>query len=448
MITRRHLLRLLLAAPAAALPLRLSLAYAQDPAWIGRYSPHTFIEWRDDGLWFVRPPFATRMLPTESADTFSFERGWIAGLLGRFVGNESGGISLLIRNAEGVWGEFARSGESYPDLGQESIAQLESALEETMAAARSPGAWLYLQIPGRGLWMGARGWADLANEIPLVPHDRWRIASVTKLFVATVALQLAQEGWLPLDSVVEQWLPNLLPDGAAINIRHLLQHTSGLPEYMTDRFVRGVRAAPERVWQPAELVASALQYRRRFAPGAEGRWAYANTNYILLGMIIEQVTGHTLEQELAARIFAPLGLERTQMAPPRAEAVDLARGYVGGEDYSVINMSFAWAAGGIISTADMTGRFLAALVGGQLLRPETFALMQEFVSAGRNEEYGLGLMRHRLNDQAVIGHTGGLAGYRTVAWHLPSSGITVVAGCNRYQSDPNRIAAAAIRIVV
>lgn len=438
------------AAPARAAQL------APIEAWLGRYSPNTTVELRGGELWFVRPPYQSRLLPTPAPDTFVFEAGWLAGRAARFGPGPDGIVRLSLRGDDGEWHEFARMGEAYPDLGPALIGDLERALERAVAEIGAPGAALYVAVPGRGVWTGARGLADVRRGIPLVPHDRMRIASVTKSFVAVVALQLVQEGWLSLDQTVEHWLPGLVPGGDGIAVRHLLAHTSGLPEYMTDGFVGRVRREPNRVWAPSELVAEALSRPRLFAPGAPGRWAYSNTNYILLGMIVERVTGNSLEHELGQRIIGPLGLGRSVMAGPSADPGDLARGYVRGDDYTVLNMSFAWAAGGMVASAEDVGRFAGALFGGELLRPETLALMQSFGSTAgglgvADLGYGLGLMERTLPADGLPaaarlarGHTGALAGYRSAMWHLPQSGVTVVALVNSYDVDPNRVVRRAI----
>jgi len=447
---------LLLALLLPAAPAR-SAAPAQLRGWVGRYSPNTTVELRGPDLWFVRSPYQSRLL-LGAADTFVFEAGWLAGRAGRFA-RAGGGVPMIeLRGDDGQWREFARMGQAFPELGVALIGDLGRALEQAVAESGAPGAALYVHVPGRGTWAGARGLADIGRGVPLVPDDRMRIASVTKSFVAVVALQLVQEGWLALDQTVEHWLPGLVPGGERITVRQLLSHTSGLPDYMTGAFVGRARRETARVWAPRELVAEALRRPRLFAPGAPGRWAYANTNYILLGMIVERVTGNSLETELQQRIVGPLGLARTAMAAPSADTGDLARGYVGREDYTALNPSFAWAAGGIVANAPDVGRFARALFGGELLRPETLALMQSFGPTGggfgvADLGYGLGLMQRTLPADAPAparlarGHTGGLAGYRSVMWHLPANGVTLVVLVNRYESDPNLVARRAIEVL-
>jgi D-alanyl-D-alanine carboxypeptidase len=462
----------LLLALFAALPMRaasaphavLSNESVQAPhnaaAWQGKYSPNTMISMRGGMLWFTRPPFESRLLPTAHVDTFTVEQGWLAGMALRFTPNQTGGTSILIADAAGNWSEFARSGEIYPDLGPQLIAALEQTLDQAVVEHKAPGALLYVHVPGRGAWLGARGLADAAHGIPMVPLDRFRIASVTKTFVATVALQLVEEGWLRLDDTVERWLPGLVPGGEQITVQQLLNHTSGLADYMTGGFMKQVRAAPERVWKPHELVATALERPRVFAPGEPGRWSYSNTNYILAGMIIEQATRNPLEFEIQQRILTPLHLIDTGFPPPEHRVAGTARGYVGSTDYSELNMSFAWAAGGMVSTTADVGRFVQALFGNELLKPQTLALMLSFASthgSGSSSDmvYGLGLMQRTLPDvqsdaaiRTVRGHTGGLAGYRTVMWHLPQSGVTLVVAVNRYEVDPNHFAAAVLNTLI
>lgn len=244
----------------------------------------------------------------------------------------------------------ARVRVDQPPLEPGVAAELGRALENGLAEQGVPGAVLFVHVPGRAPWVGAGGLANTATGAAMTPQHRLRVASLTKSFVAVVALQLVQEGWLNLDQTVEHWLPGLVPGGERISVRHLMSHTSGLPEYMSDGFVGRARLVPDKVWAPRELVAEALKRPMLFAPGAPGRWAYANTNYILLGLIVEQVTRNPLERELQQRVIGPLGLRATSMAPPNADPGDLARGYVGGQDYTALNMSFAWAAGGMISS--------------------------------------------------------------------------------------------------
>jgi D-alanyl-D-alanine carboxypeptidase len=274
------------------------------------------------------------------------------------------------------------------------------------------------------------------------------VGSVSKLFVATVAMQLAQEGWLSLDQTVEQWLPGLVPHGDRIAVRDLMNHTSGLPDYLDEPFAEVALADPSRAWAPGELVASALSRRSAVAPG---RWRYANTNYVLLGLIVEQVTHNPLAREIHQRIIGPLGLAHTFFSPDDPIPGAMMHGYEGRRHLTGgMNMSFAWGAGNIVSNVEDLGRFAQALFGGALLRRETLAAMQAFVATGSwgspDLMYGLGMMQDVLRGAQptlVRGHTGALMGYRTALWHAPDSGVTIVVALNQMLAEPDIVAARA-----
>jgi CubicO group peptidase (beta-lactamase class C family) len=239
----------------------------------------------------------------------------------------------------------------------------------------------------------------------------------------------------------------------------LLNHTSGLYDYLEDRnFVNRAYKEIDRSWAPRELVEYATQFPAVFRPGAKGAWDYSSTNYVLLGMIAEQVTGATLGQLMQQRIFEPLELTQTFFAPEQAVEGEHARGYSNAIDQTNAPMSIVFATANIVSTADNVRRFAEGLFGGRLLNPETQALMEQFVS-GKGQynmpalEYGFGLMRNRLpvgdgpngkprpaEVTTVLGHIGGFGGFRSALWFAPESGITFALGVNQAATDPNKLA--------
>ncbi len=244
---------------------------------------------------------------------------------------------------------------------------------------------------------------------------RFRIGSVSKTFLATVVLQLAQEHRLAIEDPMARYVPGVLPrlDEDAITLRMLLDHTSGAPD-PTGRLIRH----PERFGRgdvsPAQLVADAADMAPTHAPGA--RFSYSNTDYALLAMIVERVTGAPYTQALRERIIAPLGLRAT--VPPSAATglpAPALRGYSrrGGRlhDTTAFNASWGGPAGGIVSTTGDLDRFAAALAGGRLLSPASLALMRGDATEARNR-YGLGLRRWRTScGRTVYGHDGGMLGY-------------------------------------
>ena len=232
---------------------------------------------------------------------------------------------------------------------------------EKVVQAGSPGA-LLLVDDGSSRKEKTSGLAVVKGRVPLDAHDRFRVGSITKTFVAVVVLQLVGEHRLALGDTVERWLPGLVPDGGRITLRQLLAHRSGLADYADDAaFARRTVAQPRRRWIPRELVAVARAEGRVAPPGA--RFAYASTNYILLGLVVERATGTSLGRQFRRRIFAPLGLKETVFAYDLRNSRPYAHGYAPSQhdgivgslatarDRSAANSSWAWAAGSVVSTA-------------------------------------------------------------------------------------------------
>ncbi|HEU5101216.1 MAG TPA: serine hydrolase [Roseiflexaceae bacterium] len=336
---------------------------------------------------------------------------------------------------------------------------LQQILDSAVADGTIPGAVLTVSLPNGASWTGASGLADPEDGVAMVPETRVRIGSLSKMFTAVVVLQLVQEGKIDLDAPVATWLPDLLPNADVITVRELLQHTSGVYDYLEDRkFLSRAYDDPERVWQPRELVEHAVDLPPSFAPGAENRWDYSNTNYVILGMIVEQATGRPLAQELRQRIFEPLGLHATYALPDDTVEGPQARGYSKSVDQTDVAMSFTFAAANIVTTVDDLRVFGSALFTDRLLKPTTREQMQQFVN-GKGQydmtdlEYGLGLMRYSLpvgpgpNDQPrpaeasrVVGHIGGFGGFRSALWYVPADGTLVALSVNQASTDPNDLA--------
>ena len=346
-----------------------------------------------------------------------------------------------------------------PPVDAALAAELQRILDGIVAGGYIPGGVLAVSIPGQETWLGASGFIDRQRTQAMTPDTRVRIASISKIFTAVVVLQLVEEGRVDLDAPINTWLPDLTPHGDRITVRHLLQHTSGLYDYLEDRtFREPAYGSPERAWNPRELVGYAARFRPAFQPGAPNAFDYSSTNYVILGMLVEQVTGRPLAQEMRQRIFEPLALRATFFAPDEPVTGHQAHGHMAGRDLPHVGLSFAFATANMVSTVDDVQRFMRALYGGELLRAETLQAMYTFVN-GKGQykmpalEYGLGLMRNRLpvgpaaNGQArapelstVVGHTGGFAGFRTVVWWAPESGITIALGLNQSDTDPNILA--------
>lgn len=324
-------------------------------------------------------------------------------------------------------------------------AKLQRAVDQLVAAG-APGA-IALVREGERTIRVTSGFGNLKPRTPMRATDRFRIGSVTKTFVATVVLQLAGEGKLALDDTVERWLPGLVPGGERITVRQLLNMTSGLFDYLVDGdqtvakpYLKGNFAY---AWKPRQLVEIAVSHKPKFAPGTA--WSYCNTCYIVLGLIVEAATDHSLASELHRRIFVPLHLGGTTFDTKPRIAGRHAHGYeLEGTllvDVSVLSPSFGWAAGAIVSTADDVASFYRALLRGRLLRADLMRAMETTVDArslGGGIRYGLGLGVLPTSCGRAWGHTGGTPGYGTTALSSKDGNRQIVVLVTRDESLPKQ----------
>jgi D-alanyl-D-alanine carboxypeptidase len=320
------------------------------------------------------------------------------------------------------------------------------ALLAAGVAGGVPGLVLRVDRGGAPLFSGAAGVASQEGQTPVQEGDRFRIYSIAKTFTATVVLQLVDAGVLSLEDTVRRWLdgPTVghIPHVESITLRQLLTHTSGIYDYQDEAdspFYQDAFFGPgadwARVWTPPELLAYAdgARHAPYFAPG-QGV-AYANTNYVLLGLVVEAATGRPFRDALRDRVLAPLALDRTSLEEGAALAPDVVPGYQvqAGQlvDVSAVNLTWAWAAGGVVSTAADLARFARAVFGGELLSPAAHAAMFTFVPGAQGRlEFGMGVYRVPSPNGELIGMDGGGAGGTSTMTRLPGADVTVVALAN------------------
>lgn len=329
--------------------------------------------------------------------------------------------------------------------GQEASGKPPAGLQraaDQMVADGVPGV-IIMTRRGHQVSDVVAGLADKATGQPMQAQDRVHIASITKTFVATVVLRLAAEGRLSLNDSVQKWLPGVIVghgyDPARITVRQLLQQTSGIPDYLNDTALFGNlnNLQPyEQTWQPQQLVDIALG----LGPPVPG-WEYSNTNYILLGMIIQKVTGQSPVTEISRRILVPLGLRDTSFPVTSTQIpAPYAHGYYGPIDVTnLVNPSVAWTAGAMISTVGDVARFYRALLTGRLLPP---AQQRELLTtmpvddSGElfAEHYGLGIYSVQLSCGTAWGHDGGWAGgFKTIAYTSQDGSRQAVMVYNDYE---------------
>jgi D-alanyl-D-alanine carboxypeptidase len=329
-----------------------------------------------------------------------------------------------------------------PELQQE----LESALNGIMEENGIPGAIVYVEVPGEGKWEAALGLSDVEAEEAMDIANKYRIGSITKTFVATVILQLVDEGKISLDDTLDTLgMEPIVPHASEITVRMLLNHTSGLFEYTADETFQEMQDEnPRRKWAPEELVGFAARHEPYFSPG-DG-WQYSNTNFILQGMIVEKITGNGLEDEIAARIADVLGLSETSL-PTQPEltgehnhgylyARDMGEDDAGSGDglYDVTDTfdpSWAWAAGAMISDLDDLKTWAKALAEGDLLSVELQQERLTTVEAWQGSDYGLGIAEY----EGFWGHPGDLPGFSSAMMYNPESGACIVLTLNKNPND-------------
>jgi len=342
--------------------------------------------------------------------------------------------------------------------------QLTALMEETVSPEyEQSGILLGVWAPGKGEWVLSRGKADLDAARAVDRGDYWRIASITKTFTGTIVLQLAEEGTLRLDDTIDRYcrpaapgskIPPI-PDGERITVRMLLSHTTGIRDYGAISWIgTAFLENPFRIWRPEEIVQASIDSGPSFVPGA--RFEYSNTNTYILGMLVEQLTEHTFQAEIQARIFDRIGLTKTsfptipEMPIPFIHEYSIRDGRLA--DVSFFDPSFSWAPGAVISTLDEMKRYAAALTDGSLLGADMQAERMQWweeKSAGwfglhyPSSKYGLHIMSYA----GFVGHSGSSIGLSTMVVRNPTNGATIVFVSNQPSFDSDLFLKKVIRIV-
>jgi D-alanyl-D-alanine carboxypeptidase len=313
-------------------------------------------------------------------------------------------------------------------------AQLDAAIESKIAEMGVPGAIVGLSIPGRLDYLRAVGVGDTATGAPMAVDDHVRIGSVTKTFTGTAILQLVDEGRIRLSDPISRYVDGI-PSGDAITLDLLGRMRSGLADYteseaFLDRVYTESPTSPDAFSAtPEELVQAAVGKPLEFAPGTQ--YKYSNTNTALLGLVVKKVTGLSLGDYFALRIFGPLGLTQTSYPPDGLMPVPFAHGYTPLPDGSVVDASLwnpAWAdaAGRIVSDYRDLSRWARVLGQGSLLKPETQAQRIKVQEAYPGVGYGFAIF----NSHGWLGHNGDIPGYATVSVYLPEYDATLVVFVN------------------
>jgi len=330
----------------------------------------------------------------------------------------------------------------------DTVAEIQGKMDDLTAVKHPPGMVLWIDAP-EYRFEGASGFADLMDGTPMPPEGAFRIGSITKMFTATVIVQLAEDGVLTLDDPMALWLPKVadqLPYGDQITLRHLLTHTSGLfsvvehEAYWADLFSEMeidedtgavTLACVQR--DPHDTLGRYVYGKNaNFEPGA--RWSYSNTNYTLLGMVIEAAAEVPLAEAYRTRIYEPLGMTSTFLDCYEEPVIEVVHGYsgIGDEmtDVTELHESIGWSAGGLVSTPQDLVTFARGLFGGALF--DDPASLVSMTTPAPGSSYGLGITLQK----EYMGHAGYITGFRSVLNYSPEFDTVVVMLYNNDAADP------------
>jgi CubicO group peptidase (beta-lactamase class C family) len=331
---------------------------------------------------------------------------------------------------------FSLNAQGFPPVA--TVARVTDSLAQAFIADRgAPSVAIGLVRGHDTITMRAWGKADLEQDVAATPRSVYRIGSVTKQFTSAAVMQLVEQGKVKLDDSIATYLPTLPKPWRVVTVRQLLNHTSGIPSY-TD-----IGPAWQRRWgeemNADTLVALTANMPMWFAPGTN--WRYDNSGYVVLGMLIEKVTGHSWGTDILERFFKPLGLDDTRncvetpIVPRRVRGYDAAGN--GWLNTSHLAMSQPFSAGALCSTVGDLAKWNRALNTGHVVSAASYALMTTPEGAAAAPRYGFGLSRDTIAGRPMITHGGGINGFATGNAWIPSAelSITVLANSGSAHSD-------------
>lgn len=317
-------------------------------------------------------------------------------------------------------------------------------LDQLVEKEKLPGAVLLVSGP-QGRQIAVSGVANLKTQEPVTANTRFYIASSGKLATAAATLQLVQEKRLKLDEPVFNWIKNVegiakLRNIRSVTVEQLLKHRSGLAEYYTDEFEAEAAEQPQKRWSADESLAFAFGQKAQAKPNQE--YSYTNTNFVLLGRMIEEIDQTSYASAIQRRIFAPLGMAASTIGAPKATN-GLARGYSTDERNRLKDVSYSgWSAitgdGAVVTTAADYEAFLLALFrDGKVLPSKAVAQMCRPQSEEPDSAYGLGCSIAETPWGQAWGHNGSIPGFNADTWYLPKLGVTVVFFTNGDYEEPD-----------
>ncbi|MFA6282426.1 MAG: serine hydrolase domain-containing protein [Candidatus Omnitrophota bacterium] len=319
----------------------------------------------------------------------------------------------------------------------QSVKQnMDKAVADLLAEKKIPGAIVGVWSPSLGTWIKSFGKADIGKGREMHWDKKMRIGSVTQTYLVTLLLELTDERKVNLDDKVSKYL-SFVPNGNNITVRQLANNTSGLFNYMDDdNFKAEVKKSPLRGWQPVELANIAFSHAPYSNPG-EG-WHASDTNFVLLGMIIEKATSEPLQDTLKEKVLEKIGFANTVFATGPFISGDYSRGYLGEknsivpQDITFLDPSVMWASGAIVSDLGDLSLWVKSLAGGSLLTDKSKAARFNWIETDQpGLKFGLGVSK--VGD--YVGYSGGIPGYSCAMFYLPSRDVTIIVLLNKFPDD-------------
>ena len=301
-----------------------------------------------------------------------------------------------------------------------------------------PGVALIVTDDGKTVFAGGRGLADLEKKVPITPATVFRLGSITKQFSAAVMLQLVAEGKVSLDDKLSKFFPDYPKPGADATVAQLLNHTVGVQSYTSIPGWMGDEKNTARPYTTEEMIALFKDLPAPSKPGE--KWEYNNSGYVLVGAVIEKVTGKPWHVNVEERIARPLGLKTIRYGTLEETMADMAKGYTetGGKQVPArkIHMSVPHAAGALLGSVEDLARWSHALHHGKVVRPDLYAKMiaPTVLPDGKTQNYGFGLAQDEVRGRKAIRHGGGIFGFSTEAVYIPGEDVFVAVFTN--SDDP------------
>ncbi|MEH1838214.1 MAG: serine hydrolase domain-containing protein [Nostoc sp.] len=369
------------------------------------------------------------------------------GFTGYFVGNN---ITQKV-----IEKSLAKQVMSTSTVGKSS--QLQTLLNEIVVKQKIPGAVMYINTP-KGSWLGASGVNNLSTKTRMKTTDGFSIASMSKTFMAVVVLKLVEQGKIKLDQPIATYLPrDISPhivNSDKITVRQLLNHTSGVAEYLdTKEFIQATaKRSRSQPWKAREAIKYMYQEQPQANPGE--KFIYTDCNYILLELIVENITRGTLAQAIRTQILKPLGLKHTFTELREPTIGEVATGYGDRnkdgklDSYAQVNDGNGLGDGGLVSTAEDLAKFAKALFAKKtLLSPKMMKEMLKFKDNGEGYSYGLGVERYSSPLAKAIGHSGIAYGFATLLAYLPNQNTTIIVLLNNQNVDIKSVARTGLEVV-